>query len=207
LAPCTWIDPAHTRRSEGYDEFETWGAYNTSAERSEHSRNAGREADKICVAFPYLSISGTVQTPLTFLLVELNPEGADLLSRTLSRKFPGAIILSKQHVEDAIQVAAMHALDAIVVHRSIETSGEHLVRLLRSAQPNAPIVMISSVDRASEAKAAGADGFLLYDAWLMLGGVIADLLKRGSRQPWGDLDAVNQAAATPSVHTSSTSPG
>jgi DNA-binding NarL/FixJ family response regulator len=143
-----------------------------------------------------------VQTPLVFLLVELNPEGVDLLSRTLSRKYPGAIILARQHVADAIQVAAMHTLDAIVVHRSIETSGEQLVRLLKVAQPTTPLVMISSVDRAREAEAAGADAFLLYDAWLMLGGVVADLLKKsGSRQPWAETDSTATNESSPPVQT------
>ena len=143
-----------------------------------------------------------MQTPLVFLLVELNPEGVDLLSRTLSRKYPGSIILARQHVADAIQVAAMHTLDAIIVHRAIETSGEELVRLLKVAQPTTPVVMISSVDRSSEAAEAGADSFLLYDAWLMLGGVVADLLKRsGSRQPWVEKDSTTPDASAPPVQT------
>ena len=143
-----------------------------------------------------------VLSPLVFLLVELNPEGVDLLSRTLSRKFPGSIILARQHVADVIQVAAMHTLDAIIVHRSIEASGEHLVRLLKVAQPTTPLIMISSVDRAREAEEAGADAFLLYDAWLMLGGVVADWLKKsGSRQPCAEAESTAMNPSSPPIQT------
>jgi hypothetical protein len=51
-------------------------------------------------------------------------------------------------------------------------------------------VMVSSIDRSASANAAGATTFLLYDAWLMLGGVVVDCLKESeSRRSGADTDS------------------
>jgi len=118
-----------------------------------------------------------VQEPYTFLVVDLNPEGTALLARTLSRKFPGAVIISSAHSHDALENAKTQKPDAIVVHRPLDFTGEEMVRQLRETQPGIPIVMVSSIDRTESARNSGADSFLLYDAWLLLGGVVDDHLK------------------------------
>ena len=67
-------------------------------------------------------------------------------------------------------------LSAIVSHRTWELSGAELVQKLREANSQVPIVMVSGIDRTGEAVAAGATRFLLYDEWLRIGTVVAELL-------------------------------
>jgi CheY-like chemotaxis protein len=136
------------------------------------------------------ALPAPVPQPYTFLVVDLNPEGTALLARTLSRRFPGAVIITCAEADDSIQKARTQKPDAIVVHRPLAITGEEMVRQLRDAQPEVPIIMVSSAEKTESARNAGADGFLLYDAWLLLGGVVADHLKEtGSRKPWADAES------------------
>ena len=114
-----------------------------------------------------------MQQLYTFLVVDLNPEGTALLSRTLGRRFPGAVIITCAEAEDSVEKAQTQKLDAIVVHRPLEITGEEMVRQLREKQPDIPIIMVSSADKTESARKSGANGFLLYDAWLLLGGVVS----------------------------------
>jgi hypothetical protein len=52
-----------------------------------------------------------------------------------------------------------------------------MVGQLRLRDIDVPIVMVSGIDRTGPALAAGADRFLLYDEWLMLGTLVKDLLE------------------------------
>jgi CheY-like chemotaxis protein len=121
----------------------------------------------------------------SFLIIDLNPDGLSLLSRTLARKFPHAKIHECTNAEECVSIAKNQKLDAIVVHRTFETTGEDTVRLLREANPVVPIVMVSGIERRESAIAAGASAFLLYDKWLLLGPKIAELINApDSRTPW-----------------------
>ena len=123
--------------------------------------------------------------PRTFLVVEHNPDGMALIYRTLLRKYPHADIEQCVEAQQALTILAQRTIDAVIVHRPIGMSGLDTIALIRKANPNIPIVMVSSVDYHDEAVAAGANSFLLYDAWLMLGGVVADNLKDSdSQNPW-----------------------
>jgi DNA-binding NtrC family response regulator len=87
--------------------------------------------------------------------------------------------------QQALAILAEQSVDAVIVHRPIGMNGLDTIALIRKANRNVPVIMVSSVDYHTEALAAGADSFLLYDAWLMLGGVVADNLKNSdSRNPW-----------------------
>jgi hypothetical protein len=55
-------------------------------------------------------------------------------------------------------------------------AGVEVVRGLRVANPTVPIVMVSGIDRRAAATEAGANAFLLYDEWLRIGTVVAELL-------------------------------
>jgi CheY-like chemotaxis protein len=120
-----------------------------------------------------------LESARTFLIVEHNPEGTALIVRTLLRRYPFARTLECTETQQALEYLRSVQADAVIVHRPIGMSGVDAIRAIRKVARKVPIVMMSSVDRQAEAMAAGADSFLLYDAWLMLGGVVQDLL--GSR--------------------------
>ena len=130
-------------------------------------------------------VSPRVGPPRAFVVIDQNPEGTALLVRTLQRKFPGADVLDCVETDEAIRKSRTRKPDAIVVHRPIGMTGEESIRVLRKAFSEVPIVMVSSVDRSASALAAGASSFLHYDAWLMLGSVVEDLVKvPGEFAPW-----------------------
>jgi CheY-like chemotaxis protein len=111
-----------------------------------------------------------------FLVIDDNGDGRYLLVKTLLRKFPKAVIQECQHAESAIEIAREQKLTAIVAHRAAEMDGILLVQMLRRVNPQVPIIMVSGLDRTSEATAAGANGFLNYDEWLRIGTYLVDLL-------------------------------
>jgi hypothetical protein len=78
-------------------------------------------------------------------------------------------------------LARAERLDAMIVHRAEEVDGLTLIRLLREVNATIPIVMVSGIDRAKEAAAAGATCFLSYEAWLRIGTVVAELLSGGAQ--------------------------
>jgi DNA-binding response OmpR family regulator len=121
----------------------------------------------------------------SFLVVDVDPDGLSLLSRTLARKFPGAKLHECTDVDACVNFVRSEPLDSIIVHRTVGTSGEDTVRMLRQANPVVPIVMVSGIDRRDSAIEAGATAFLHYDKWLLLGQTIAELINApGSRNPW-----------------------
>jgi DNA-binding NtrC family response regulator len=128
-----------------------------------------------------------VRHPRKFLVVDDNADSRFLLTKTLMRKFPSAAIVETGDDATAAAIAASEVVDAIIIHRTGEVTGIEMVRLLRGMCPDVPIVMVSGIDRAPEARKAGASYFLLYDEWLRLGTVVTDLLqtgKAGSNSPF-----------------------
>ncbi len=119
--------------------------------------------------------------PPKFLVIDDNPDSRFLLVKTLLRKFPSAVIHECQSSVGALGMATTTDLAAIISHRTTETGGIALLRELRAINPAVPIVMVSGVDRAELAVAAGADRFLLYDEWLRIGTVVEELINTKSR--------------------------
>lgn len=119
----------------------------------------------------------------TFLVIDDNSDSRFLLVKTLMRKFPTAVIQECQSAESAVLLAGRKDLDAVVTHRSTELGGIALLRQLRAANADVPIVMVSSIDRRDAALATGANGFLLYDEWLRIGTVVAGLITHRSPAP------------------------
>ncbi len=111
-----------------------------------------------------------------FLVIDDNPDSRFLLVKTLLRKFPSAVVQECQSGESAIEFARREDMTAIITHRATEMSGLALLRQLREANASVPIVMVSSIDRRSAALAAGASAFLLYDEWLRIGTIVAELI-------------------------------
>ena len=109
------------------------------------------------------------------LVVDDNDEHRYLLVKTLLRKFPTAQTHECSDEEKAIALVKSRRLVAVVLHRSLGLSGLDLTRQIRRIDPSIPIVLVSGIDRSSEALQAGASAFLHYDEWLRIGTVVAEL--------------------------------
>lgn len=110
---------------------------------------------------------------LKFLIVDDNSDSRQLLVNTLARSYPEAVMHECRQGDAAIALAKRSDLSAIISHRTFDYDGETLVALFRRVNPTVPIIMVSGYDRADRAKAAGADCFLNYDRWLMIGKVVS----------------------------------
>jgi DNA-binding NarL/FixJ family response regulator len=124
--------------------------------------------------------------PPTFVIIDYHGESRYLLVRTLRRKFPDAEIHESDDAEKAIEIARAVQLAAIITHRTFEMEGVELVRRLRDADPEVPIIMVSGVDRSEAASAAGANAFLHYDEWLRIGSVVETHMRESGSAPTSD---------------------
>ncbi len=122
-----------------------------------------------------------MDTPKHFLVVDDNADSRFLLVKTLLRKFPTAIIRECQECADAVKIARLNHLAAIVAHRAADLDGISLIRELRAANPHVIILMVSGLDRTESAIRAGATCFLNYDEWLRVGSLVTDLLSRAAK--------------------------
>jgi CheY-like chemotaxis protein len=113
----------------------------------------------------------------TFLVIDDNVDNRFLLTRTLARKFPGALLRECGELGAAVAVASLEAIEAVILHRVDLADGIETIGHLRAVNPAVPIVMVSGYDRTRESLAAGAARFLLYDEWLRLGSVLEDVLE------------------------------
>src|SRR3954468_24737650 len=86
-----------------------------------------------------------------FLVVDFHAESRFLLVKTLLRKYPGAVVRECDDAVMAVQIARTQPLAAVVTHRTFETRGAELVRQLRAVDPEVPIVMVSGIDKETEA--------------------------------------------------------
>lgn len=111
-----------------------------------------------------------------FLVVDDNSDSRQLLVKTLARKYPDAVMHECRQGDVAIALAKRADLTAIVSHRTYDYDGETLVALFRKVNSTVPIIMVSGYDRTARAKAAGADHFLNYDQWLMIGTVVSEAI-------------------------------
>ena len=111
-----------------------------------------------------------------FLLVDDVVENRYLISRTLIRKFPDAIIQECDTIDSTLQAMKSAPFTAIIVHRTIELDGPEVIARLRALDRAVPIVMISGRESCPEGIEAGASAFLNYDAWLRIATVVEELL-------------------------------
>ncbi|HUR59713.1 MAG TPA: response regulator [Opitutaceae bacterium] len=146
-------------------------------ERHREFPEVGSGEGKIrCSHVPTVGFSKPAAMARKFLIVEHNPEGQFLLSKTLKRKFPDAEVRGCQDADAALAAVKDERWDALIVHRSADVDGTSLTKMLREVGPDNLILMVSGYDRAKEALAAGATIFLSYDEWLRVGTVLADAL-------------------------------
>ncbi len=113
----------------------------------------------------------------TLVVVDFNVESRFLLVKSLRRRFPSATIYESDDEEKVIEIARAVDLAAIVAHRTHTMSGTELVRRLRDADPQVPIVMVSGVNREADARGAGATCFMHYDEWPRIGGIVETHLR------------------------------
>lgn len=96
-----------------------------------------------------------------FLIVDFNPEGRQLLGRTVCRRFAECDLRECAELDEALDLTRQAGFDAIIVHRPIGQTGEQAIRELRAVAAKTPIILISSTDRKTSALEAGANAFLL----------------------------------------------
>lgn len=121
----------------------------------------------------------------TFVVVDYHAESRYLLVKTLRRKFPAAVVHESEDAEKAIELARAINLTAAIAHRTFEMEGVELVRRLRDADPDLPVIMVSGIDRSEAARSAGANAFLHYDQWLLIGNVVEAHLRKPDAGPGG----------------------
>lgn len=124
-----------------------------------------------------------MSAPLKFLVVDFHAESRFLLVKTLLRKFAGAQIIEEDDADRAAAIVRTRNISAIVTHRTFEVSGIDLVRQFRAVDAHVPIVMVSGIDRADAALAAGANSFLPYDEWLRIGSMVETHLHQRAASP------------------------
>jgi CheY-like chemotaxis protein len=117
-----------------------------------------------------------VQNP-EFLVVDDHLDNRFLLTKTLNRKFPDALLQECQDSAAAVMAVKRASLSAVIMHRSADVEGLSLLEILRKANPTIPILFVSGANHRDEALRAGATAFLNYDAWLRVGTVVEDMLK------------------------------
>ena len=133
--------------------------------------------------------------PLSFLIVDDNADGRFLLEKTLLRCFPRAGVHACVDIDVATAFVKKLHPAVIVVHRAGGLDGLESIRRMRAVS-SAPIVYVSGYDRTDEAKRAGANCYLNYDAWLRIGTVVADLLPHTVEPEEGTVPLSDRGAAT-----------
>lgn len=127
---------------------------------------------------------------LKLLVIDDNSDSRMLLTKTLMRKYPECAVIECQNGDTAVRLAEKEPLAAVVVHRTFEYDAETLVALLRRVNATVPIVAVSGFDRSAQVRAAGADMFLNFDAWLQIGNVVAEAITHAA----GRVAAVGNAS-------------
>jgi len=75
-----------------------------------------------------------------FLVIDDHPDHRFLLTKTLIRKYPGALIQECQDSSAALVAVKRPGLTAVIVHRSSDVEGVPLVAMLRQENPTVPIL-------------------------------------------------------------------
>ena len=117
--------------------------------------------------------------PRRFLVIDDDAHSRLLVSKTLLRQYPTAIVQECQDLETAIGVVRdvpKQPHTVVVAHRTSQVGGRELITALRTAHSSVPIVWMDTRGAAPLAASAGATRFLDKDAWLLIGSTVKDLL-------------------------------
>lgn len=113
---------------------------------------------------------------LRFLVIDDDADGRFLLSQTLQRKFPRAAVAECGTEDEAYRILEHQPASVVVSHRISDQAGLALVRELRRRTSGILLLMVGAARCRPDAIAAGADAFVPYEEWLMLGNHVAALL-------------------------------
>ncbi len=119
--------------------------------------------------------------PYKFLVIDHNPESGELLTRSLHRKFPSAVVTQATELEVGAKGLISPKLDAVVLHRMFGADSAEVVTKIRERNAKVAIVVVSGIDRSEAALAAGANGFLNFDQWLLVGTVVSNAMAAAAR--------------------------
>jgi CheY-like chemotaxis protein len=112
-----------------------------------------------------------------FLVVDDHLDNRYLLTKTLSRKFPGAVLVECQEMASAVAAAMRSTITAAIVHRTSDADALALIHALRAANAKLPILYVSGGSGAAVALRTGANAFLPYDEWLRVGVAVEEMLR------------------------------
>ena len=115
--------------------------------------------------------------PCEFLIVDDHLDNRFLLTKTLIRKYPTALVQECQDSQAALTAVSRDTLTAAIVHCAADMPGTELIELMRNANLLLPILYVSAEDNRNKGFRAGATAFLIYDAWLRVGTVVEDMLR------------------------------
>lgn len=111
-----------------------------------------------------------------FLLIDGDREGFSHYGRILLRKFPQAAVVESKSAPEALQLIADPALSAVVCHGAQGVRAEELIPQLRRRRPDLPIIWVSSGPAKVAARDIGADRYLPFEEWLMVGTLLGELV-------------------------------
>ena len=112
----------------------------------------------------------------TFLVIDADADGRALLVGTLIRVFPQGAVTECQDAETSLKLIKGHSYDAVILHRAVGNDPKTLVRAIRREKPHVPLLAVSAINREEDLIAAGATKFLNYDAWLMAGKTVLEMI-------------------------------
>lgn len=114
-----------------------------------------------------------------YLIVDDDSHERFLVSKTLLRQFPDALIQECQDLNTAIELIRGLPRDnhsTVVIARSThQVDGPRLVSEMRAVHATIPIVWLGDAGQAHWAQSIGATQFLDHMAWLMIGQTTKDL--------------------------------
>lgn len=115
-----------------------------------------------------------------FLIVDDELNSRFLISKTLLRHYPNAVVQECQELDTALEVVrALPASDhhtVVIAHRTARAEGKEVVAALRAVHPSVPIVWTGKSDQMIQTKSVGATRFLDEQAWLLIGQTVQDLI-------------------------------
>jgi len=108
-----------------------------------------------------------------FLIVDDNRDGRSVIVRAVHRKYPEAVTREFAEFSKTKPVLAQLPPDAgawvVLAGRAADLEGVALVAAIRGAHARVPIIALGQSADARATLAAGADHFLEYEAWLLVG--------------------------------------
>lgn len=113
-----------------------------------------------------------------FLIVDDDADSTFLACRNLQQVFPDATVDQVQSGPAALEVLRDHEYTAIITdYRMPWMDGLTLVRKIREANINTPIIMRTAMENLENtARAAGVDYVLPWFRWRELGDVVRELV-------------------------------